>query len=96
MTGTLTFVIIPKPTKTPEHPIKAIEASFSEDEEEGRGDQVVRAFDLIISLLLLILYFLMIDTYFGKLIFWPNINIIYNLVLQNVNVFSFEDERKYV
>ena len=44
MTGTLTFVIIPKPLKTSNHPIKAVEPSFSEDEEEGRGDQVVRFF----------------------------------------------------
>ena len=44
MTGTLTFVIIPKPTKTSTHPVKAVDASFSEDEEEGRGDQVVRSF----------------------------------------------------
>ena len=41
MTGTLTFVIIPKPLKTSNHPAKAVEPSFSEDEEEGRGDQVV-------------------------------------------------------
>ena len=44
MTGTLTFVIIPKTTKISAHPVKAVEASFSEDEEEGRGDQVVRRF----------------------------------------------------
>ena len=41
MTGTLTFVIIPKPTKTSSNPPKPVEPSFSEDEEEGRGDQVV-------------------------------------------------------
>ena len=41
MTGTLTFVIIPKPLKASNQPIKAVEPSFSEDEEEGRGDQVV-------------------------------------------------------
>jgi len=40
MTGTLTFVIIPKPLKSSVHPAKVVEPSYSEDEEEGRGDQV--------------------------------------------------------
>ena len=42
MTGTLTFVIIPKPTKSSTHSVKSVESNLSEDEEEGKGDQVVR------------------------------------------------------
>ena len=41
MTGTLTFVIIPKPNKAAVIPVKPVEPNFSEDEEEGRCDQVV-------------------------------------------------------
>ena len=41
MTGTLTFVIIPKPNQAAVIPVKAVEPNFSEDEEEGRCDQVV-------------------------------------------------------
>ena len=47
MTGTLTFVIIPKPNKAAVIPVKAVEPNFSEDEEEGRCDQVVSTFSAL-------------------------------------------------
>lgn len=51
MTGTLTFVIIPKPTKSSPNPPKPVEPNFSEEEEEGRGDQVVSHLNLGLTLL---------------------------------------------
>jgi len=50
MTGTLTFVIIPKPNQAAVIPVKAVEPNFSEDEEEGRCDQVVSIVILYINI----------------------------------------------